>query len=156
MSAASNFLENKLVDWFFRGQAISITGASAAAGTGPTALYVGLLTAAPSDVGGGTEVTGGSYARVTVNSNTTNWAATNGATSTVNPSTGTGGTTSNNAVISFPSPSADWGTVTHFGIYDATSAGNLLFWGPLSSSKAVFTGDAVSIQISQLQVQMDD
>ena len=53
MAAMSDVLENKLIDWFFRGQAIGITGASAASGTGPTSLYVALLTAAPSDTGGG-------------------------------------------------------------------------------------------------------
>jgi len=155
MTAASDFFENKLVDWLFRGQAIGITGASAAAGTGPTALFVGLYTAAPSDVAGGTEVTGGNYGRVSVTSSMANWAGTQSAGSTV-ASSGTGGVTSNNNVITFPTPNANWGTISHFGVFDAVSSGNLLLWGPLSSSKAVFSGDAVSIQAGQLQVQMDD
>ena len=66
MAALSDFLENKVLDWLLRGQAIGITGASAAAGTGPTSVFVGLHTATPTDVGGGTEVTGGSYARVAI------------------------------------------------------------------------------------------
>ena len=47
MAAMSDFMENKLIDWLFRAQAIGITGASAAAGTGPSTLYVGLFTANP-------------------------------------------------------------------------------------------------------------
>jgi hypothetical protein len=141
MSAMSDVLENKLIDWFFRGQAIGITGASAAAGTGPTSLYIGLLTAAPSDAGGGTEVTGGSYARATVASSLANWAGTQSAGSTV-ASSGTGGQTSNNGAIAFPAPTANWGLITHFGIYDASSGGNLLIWGALAVSKTVNNGDA--------------
>ena len=152
MASMSDFLENKLVDWFFRGQAIGITGASAAAGTGPTNLYVGLLTAAPSDSGGGTEVTGGSYARVTVASSLANWAGTQSAGSTT-ASSGTGGVTSNNGAITFPAPSANWGVVTHMGIYDAVSGGNLLFHGPLSASKTINNGDAApSFTAAQLAV----
>jgi len=147
MTAASDYFENKLVDQIFRAQAFSF----------PANLHVGLLTAAPSDTGGGTEVTGGSYARVSVACSLANWAGTQAAGST-SASSGTGGITSNNNVITFPTPSANWGTVTHFGIYDSAIGGsnNLLLWGPLSSSKAIFTSDAVSIQAGQLQIQMDD
>jgi hypothetical protein len=156
MAAWSDFAENKLVDWFFRGQAIGITGASAAAGTGPTNLYVGLLTAAPSDTGGGTEVTGGSYARVTYASSLANWAGTQSAGSTV-ASSGTTGTTSNNNAITFPAPSANWGTVTHIGVYDATSAGNLLFWSALTTSKTINNGDAApSFAAAALTFQIDN
>lgn len=156
MAAMSDFLENKLIDWFFRAQAIGITGASAAGGTGPTNLYIGLLTAAPSDTGGGTEVTGGSYARVTYASSLANWAGTQAAASTT-ASTGTGGTTSNNTAITFPAPTANWGTITHFGIYDASSAGNLLFWGALTASKTVNNGDAApSFAAAALSIQIDN
>jgi hypothetical protein len=92
MAGLSDKLENAFIDWFFRAQAIGITGASAGAGTGPADLYVGLLTAAPSDAGGGTEVSGGSYARVTVISALTAWAGTQGA-GTTTASSGTGGQT---------------------------------------------------------------
>jgi hypothetical protein len=141
MSALSDFAENKLIDWLLRGQAIGITGASAAAGTGPTNTYIALLTAAPSDAGGGTEVTGGSYARVTYASTLANWAGTQGAGTTV-ASSGTGGQTSNNNAITFPAPTANWGTVTHFAMYDASSGGNLLFWAALTASKTINNGDA--------------
>lgn len=156
MAALSDFLENKIIDWLFRGQAIGITGASAAAGTGPTNLYVALLTAAPSDAGGGTEVTGGSYARVSVASTLANWAGTQAAASTV-ASSGTSGTTSNNAAITFPTPTANWGVVTHFGIYDASTGGNLLFHGALTTSKTVNNGDAApSFPAASLSLQIDN
>jgi hypothetical protein len=156
MAAMSDFLENKLIDWLLRAQAIGITGASAAAGTGPTSVYVALLTAAPSDTGGGTEVTGGSYARVAVVSSLANWAGTQSAGST-SVSSGTTGTTSNNGAITFPAPTANWGVVTHIAIYDASSSGNLLFWGALSVSKTVNNGDAApSFAAAALSIQLDD
>ncbi len=144
MSAASNFLENKWIDFFFRGQALGITGASAAAGTGPTTLYVALFTAAPSDAGGGTEVTGGSYARVAVTSSLANWAGTQGA-GTTTASSGTTGTTSNNANITFPAPTGNWGVVSHYGVFDAASAGNLILHNALTASKTVNNGDAAPV-----------
>lgn len=141
MSAMSDYLENKLVDQIFRAQAFAF----------PATLFVGLLTAAPSDSGGGTEVTGGSYARASVTASLANFAGTQGAGTTV-ASTGTGGQTSNNATISFATPTASWGTVTHFGIYDAASAGNLLFWGALTISKTINQGDTVTFPAASLSV----
>lgn len=141
MSAMSDYLENKLVDQLFRGQTAPTT----------TTLYVALLTAAPSDSGGGTEVTGGSYARVAVTSSLANWAGTQSAGSTV-ASSGTGGQTSNNAAITFPTPSATWGTVTHFGIYDAASGGNLLFWGALTINKTINQSDTVTFPAASLSI----
>ena len=76
MTAHTDFFENKLIDFIFRGQALGIGGATAAAGTGPATQYVGLITAAGTDATVGTEVTGGSYARVAVASTLANWAAT--------------------------------------------------------------------------------
>lgn len=156
MSAMSDKLENSLIDWLFRAQALGITGASAGAASGPTSLYVALLTAAPSDTGGGTEVSGGSYARVAVVSSLANWAGTQSAGST-SASSGTGGTTSNNGNVTFPAPTGNWGVVTHFGIYDASSGGNLLFWGALTVSKTVNNGDsAPSFAAAALSVQLDN
>ena len=156
MTAFSDFAENKLIDWFFRAQAIGITGASAAAGTGPSTLYVGLLTAAPSDSAAGTEVSGGSYARVAVTSSLANWAGTQSEGSTT-ASSGTGGTTSNNNAITFPAPTANWGVVTHFAVYDAASAGNLLFYAALTVSKTINNGDAApSFAAAALTFQIDN
>lgn len=141
MSAMSNYLENALVDQLFRGQSAPTT----------STLYVGLLTAAPNDAGGGTEVSGGSYARVAVTSSLANWAGTQSAGST-SASSGTGGQTSNNAAITFPTPTAGWGTVTHFGIYDASSGGNLLFYGQLTISKTINEADTVTFPAASLSI----
>ncbi len=121
MSAMSDYLENELIKHIFR------TGSF----TKPTVLAVALFTAAPSDSGGGTEVAGGSYARAQLNPLDANWNATSG----------TNGLTANTGDLSFPTPSANWGTITHFGIFDATSGGNLLFHGALTQSKTVNNGD---------------
>lgn len=132
MAALSDYLENKLVDHILRGQTF----------TPPATVYVALFTAAPSDAGGGTEVSGGAYARVAVTSGLTAWAGTQSAGSTT-ASSGTGGQTSNNAAVTFPAPSgANWGTVSHWGIFDASSGGNLLFHGALTASKSVNDGDS--------------
>lgn len=156
MAALSDFAENKLLDWLLRGQAIGITGASAAAGTGLTTAYVALFTATPSDTGGGTEVTGGSYARVAVTSSLANWAGTQAAASTT-ASTGTSGTTSNNATITFPAPTANWGVVTSFGVFDASTAGNLLFYGAVTPNKTINNGDpAPSYAAGALTFQIDN
>ena len=141
MAAMTDFLENKLIDWLMRAQAIGITGASAGAGSGPSTLYVALYTTTPTDSSAGTEVSGGSYARVSVTSSLANWAGTQSAASTT-ASSGTGGTTSNNNVITFPTPSANWGTINGFGLCDASSAGNLLIYAALTTPKTVNNGDA--------------
>ncbi len=156
MAAMTDYLENKLIDWLLRGQAIGITGASAAAGTGPTTLYFGLLTAAPSDSSAGTEVSGGSYARVSVSSSLANWAGTQAAAST-SASSGTGGTTSNNGAVTFPAPTANWGTVTHVALYDASTSGNMLIWSALTTSKTVNNGDAApSFAAAAFTFQIDN
>lgn len=130
MAAMSNYLENKLIDYIFRGQAF----------TPPSTLYFAALTVAPSDTGGGTEVTGGSYARVAVTASMSNFSGTQGA-GTTSGSNGTSGTTYNNVDIQFPSPTANWGTVVGMGVFDAASGGNLLVYGPISPSKTVNSGD---------------
>jgi hypothetical protein len=131
MSAMTDYLENKLIDHIFRARSF----------TAPSQLWIALFTAAPSDAGGGTEVTGGSYARATpgVNSDTA-WKATQGGTPAA-ASSGTGGATSNPAALTFPTPSANWGNITHFAIMDAASGGNMLFQAALTAAKTVNNGD---------------
>lgn len=121
MSAMSDYLEAEIRKHIFR------TGSF----TKPSALYVALFTAAPNDAGGGTEVSGGSYARVQRDPADANWTA----------ASGTNGLTDNAAAITFPAPTADWGQVTHFGIFDASSSGNLLFHGAITTPKTVNNGD---------------
>ena len=133
MSQMSDYLEAALRTLIFR------TGTGM---TKPTHLGIALFTAAPSDSGGGTEVSGGSYARVDVPPLDANWSAPDS----------TGGLTANLAAITFPTASASWGTVTHVGIFDATSGGNLLFWGALTASKTVGSGDTFSFAIGALTI----
>ena len=133
MANASDYLEVELRKHLFR------TGSF----TKPTVLGVALFTVTPSDSGGGTEVTGGSYARVDLPPLDANWT---GASST-------DGATDNAVAITFPAPSANWGTVVAFGIFDATSAGNLLVWGPITPNKTINNGDpAPSFAIGALDV----
>jgi hypothetical protein len=128
----TNLAENKLVDAVFRGQALGA----------PATFYVALFTAAADcEAATVTEVSGGSYARVAVTSSLANWAGTQSAGSTT-ASSGTGGQTSNNGSISFPAPTANWGTVTHFGLYSASSGGDLWICQALATSKTVNNGDA--------------
>ena len=132
MSQASNYLENKLTDHVLRGTTF----------TSPATIYVSLHTANPADDATGTEVSGGAYARVAITANTTNWSGTQSAGST-SASSGTGGASSNNGAITFPTPSGgNWGVVTHFGIWDALTTGNLLVFGALGTSKTINDGDA--------------
>lgn len=130
-AAMSDYLENKVVDYLLRGQTF----------TAPATVYYALATAAGSDAACGTEVTGGSYARVAVTSSLANWAGTQASASTT-ASTGTSGTTSNNTVVTFPTPTASWGSVVEFCVMDASTAGNLLFRTSLTTSKTINNGDA--------------
>jgi hypothetical protein len=143
--ALSDHLENRLIDHVFRGQAY----------TAPTTIYVALFTSACSDASGGTEVSGGSYARPGLAASLANWAGTQSAGSTV-ASSGTSGTTSNNAVINFATPSAGWGTVTHLGLMDALSGGNLLICTALTTGKTINSGDTVSFPAASLTNQIDN
>jgi hypothetical protein len=129
---ASDYLEAAVLDHVFK----------LATYTAPASLYVALFTAAPSDSGGGTEVSGNAYARVQVTNDSTTWSR---ATSTV----------SNIIAITFaaPSPSA-WGTVTHYGVFDASSAGNLIDWGALTNARSTAVGVALSFAIGALTFTM--
>lgn len=98
----------------------------------PSTVYVALLTAAPTDAGGGTEVAGGAYARQQLVQADGTWAAPAGSPSA----------TSNSGVVTFPAPTANWGVITHFALYDALTVGNLLWWAALAVSKTVNNGDA--------------
>lgn len=127
MSSKSDYLENAVLNAVFNNTSLAVA-----------VPYIGLYTATPSDSGGGTEVTGGSYARV-------NASACFPAAS--------GGAISNDAAITFPESTASWGTVTHFGIFDASSAGNLLYWGTLTNARVVdAAGITVSFAIGDLDV----
>jgi|SRR5581483_119363 len=142
MGAFSDYLEDKILGWM-RGSAFP---------SAPATVYVGLLTAAPGDTGSGgspsdgTEVSGGSYARVAITT-TTGWNA-----------IATSGTTrhmTNNGAVNFPTPTASWGTVVAVGIWDAASGGNLLFWTAISPTQTISSGNTVSIASGALDLSVD-
>jgi hypothetical protein len=129
MAGFSDYLEDKVLDHVFGGNAY----------TAPATLYVALYTVAPTDTGGGTEVTGGSYARQS------------GAftVSGTNPTTA-----SNSAAIEYPTATANYGTVVAVGILDASSGGNLLAYADLDTSKSVTTGDVFRFDTGDLDITL--
>lgn len=144
MSHFSNYLENRLIDHLLRATAYPV----------PTAIYVALFTTASSDAGPGTEVSGGSYARVQVGPGLTAWEATQGGTA--GASTGTTGVSRNVADVTFPAPTANWGTITHFGLMDALTGGNLLMQTQLAVPKVINSGDqAAKFPALGLSVTLD-
>jgi len=127
MSELSNHLENALINATLRNTSY----------TSPAAVYAALFTTDPTDAGTGTEVSGGAYART---------AITFGSPSN--------GVTTNSADVTFPTCTAAWGTVTHMGIYDASTSGNLLYHTPLDASKTVDSGDIFKISSGNLSVTL--
>jgi len=131
MSSFSDYTENLVLTWLF-------TTSSA---TRPTAWYVGLFTGAPSDTGGGTEVSGNGYARV--------------ATGTMSVSGTTPTTATNGSAIEFAAASGgNWGTISHAAIFDASSGGNLIAWGALTTSRTINDGDVFRIPAGSLDVTL--
>lgn len=126
----TDYAENKVLDLLNGKAAFSL----------PT-VYLALFTAAPSDAGGGTEVSGGSYARKATAAS--DWTA------------ASAGSSSNATVLSFPAASANWGTVTHWATFDAASGGNMLRWGALTTSKTIQSGDTASFPIGSI-VETED
>ena len=124
----TNFLETKILDHVFAG----------AAYTAPSTKYLALFTAvADGEAGSVTELSGSAYARQTVAFTTS------------------GNTTSNNAAVEFPTATGSWGTVTHVGVYDAASSGNLMAYATLSASKAIDTGDVYRIPSGDLDITLN-
>lgn len=141
--AFSDYVENQLADFLFRGQTF----------TPPEEIYVGLSTSACSDSATGTEVSGGNYGRVQVTSSLANWSGTQSPGST-SASSGTGGQISNNAAIEFLTPSAGWGTVSHWFLADADEGGNILICAALATSKTINSGDTVSFPAGALTITL--
>ena len=123
----SDTFETTVLTWVF-------TTSSA---TRPTEWHIALYTASPSDPGGGTEVSGGGYARQAV-------------TFTVS-----GNTASNTAAIEWPVATSGYGTVTDVGVFDASSGGNLIAYAALTTSKAIDTGDVFRLPAGDLDVTLD-
>ena len=127
MAEFSNYLENALINAVLRNTTY----------TSPATVYVSLYTTDPTDADSGTEVSGGSYART---------AVTMGAPSN--------GVSTNSADVTFPTATAGWGTVTHIGIHDASTSGNLLFHTPLDTAKTIDSGDIFKIETGNLSVTL--
>ena len=126
MSAMSDYLEDAFLDHFL--------GTSST--TSPSTIYLGLHTADPTDAGTGAEVSGNGYARQSIA-----FAASSS------------GTASNSGAVEFPAASGgNWGTITHVGIYDAASAGNLLFHAALTTSKTINDGDIFKVAASGIDI----
>lgn len=122
MSSLSNYAENLVASWLLTADSV----------TRPSAWYLALFTAAPSDSGGGTEVSTGGYAREAVDFNVTADTATN------------------SGEVAFGPASADWGTVTHVGVFDAASNGNMIAWAGLSASKTVEATDTLAFAAGEV------
>lgn len=125
----SNSAETLVLNWLF----------TAGSATRPTAWYLALFTSNPDEDASGTEVStsGTAYARQSV------------------AFTVSGNTASNSAAIEFPTATASYGTVTHIGVFDASTAGNLIAYAALSTSKAIDTGDVLRINSAELDVTLD-
>lgn len=130
MAGLSNYGENLTLTWL-------LTNGSA---TRPTSWFVALYTVAPGEGGGGTEVSGGSYAR-------------QAATFTVS---GTAPTEATNSVaVEFPTATASWGTVVAAAIFDASTSGNMLLFADLTTPKAIDSGDVLRFNAGSLDVTLD-
>ena len=127
MAEMSNYLENALINATLRNTSY----------TSPTTVYVGLYTTDPTDADTGTEVSGGSYARV---------AVTFGAPSD--------GVSTNSAAVEFPQATGSWGTVGWIGIEDSLTGGNLLYHTALDASKTIASGDIFKIATGSLSVTL--
>ena len=125
MAEFTDFMENKIIDHMLRAQSY----------TPPATVYVALFTSATDDAGGGTEVSGGAYAR-----------------QAVTLAAASGGASENSADITFPTATANWGTITHLALMDALTGGNMLMHTPLDASKTVNNGDTFKINAGDLDV----
>lgn len=125
MSALSDYAENKVLD--------AIGGN--ATFTTPTNVYLGLSTGSLADDNSGTELSGNSYARVSVSF---------GAAAS--------GTMSNDAAIEFAAATGSWGSVSHWGLYDALTGGNLLVHGSFTTAKTIASGDVLKVATGDLDI----
>lgn len=128
MAEMSTYLENAMVNAVLRNTTY----------TSPATVYVALFTTDPTDAGTGTEVSGNAYQRT---------AVTFGAPSS--------GVSTNSGAVTFPTATGSWGTVTHIGIMDASTSGNLLFHTALDTSKTITSGDIFTISTGNLSVTLD-
>ena len=132
-TAVSNYLEDEMLDHVL----------SKATFTSAATLYYALFTVSPSDAGGGTEVSGGGYVRQGHTNNATNFPA------------ASAGSKSNGTAANFGTASANWGTVGHVAVIDASSGGNYYFWGSMAVSIPIQGGDSLTFPIGSLVFGLD-
>jgi hypothetical protein len=131
MSSFSDYTENLVLTYLFTASSV----------TRPTTFYVGLFTAAPSDTGGGTEVTGSGYARV--------------ATGTITVSGTSPTLATNGAAIEFAAASGgNWGSITHAAVFDASTSGNMLAFAALTTARTINDGDVFRIPAGSLDITL--
>lgn len=129
----TNLMESTILNMVFGGTAY----------TPPATLYVALFSAVTdAEAGTVTELSGSGYARVAVTNNVTNWPA------------ASAGSKSNGTVITFPTATAAWLDTVSWGIYDAATAGNLLYYltTPFVPAKVVQNGDTASFAAGALVI----
>ena len=127
MAGFSDYLENKVLSYVFSGGSFSQPGTK----------YLALYTTAPTDAGGGTELSGSAYARQSCAFTTTGAQATN------------------SSAVEWPTATGSWGTVVAVGVFDQNSGGNLLAWNNLTASKTISTGDVFRINAGDLDIDLD-
>lgn len=125
MSAMSDYLELKFLDHF--------TGTAST--SAPSAVYLGLATASIQDDASGTELSGNNYTRKAVTF-----------------ASAASGSISSNAAVEFNAASGDWGTISHWGIWDAATSGNLLYHGAFTTGKAIASGDILKVASGSLTI----
>jgi hypothetical protein len=130
--AVSNYLADAWLNQTFRN----------VAWTRPTTVYIALYTSNPTAADTGTEVTGGAYVRRAIA-----FAA---------PATEIGRRTlRSNAEVAFPTATADWGTITHVGIRDAATGGNLLFYGAVDNPRTLQVNDLLKFPVSSVALSVN-
>ncbi len=128
MASKSDYLENKILEHVLKNTSM----------TSPTTVYVGLMTTAPTDAAPGTEVSGSNYARKAIT-----FAA------------ASGGSIAQNADVLFDVASGSWGTIVGYGIFDALTTGNMLYWSTVTPNKAIATNDQAKITSGTIVVTED-
>lgn len=130
----SQYLAQQVLNYWF-------TAPASPAGK-PATVYVALCTNTVTSTSACTEPSGNAYARVAVTANTTNWVL-------------TANQIANGTIVTFPAATGTWGTVTYFQIYDASTAGNPLWYGALTASQTINSGATPSFAVSTLTVTLN-
>lgn len=129
----TKYLEAAILTWLFNGGTL----------TAPASLYLGLFTAAPDTVAGGTECSGNGYARARFANAIGSWDEAASATKTLV------------TCVGFPIATGSWGTVVAIGLWDASSGGNLWAWRPVSPTFAISSGELAVVEPGDFAVVLD-